>query len=177
MINRSSPYWIDLDTWQDNWQQNAIPTDWEALENILLKFKSWYEELLKKGNLIRNNSVVIVDCTSSEEVTQHYHKWATLGIHIVAANKKFFSGPIDEFRNFFQVIRENRVSCHFEATVGAGLPLIAPLRNFIVKTGDNVLQIEGISNDTNLPTVPTVLSFPSFPNLQRGFIRHSSFYF
>jgi len=102
----------------------------------MANFKSW------------NNSVVIVDCTSSAEVTKYYHRWASMGLNIVAANKKFFSGPIEDFRSFFKCVRENRISCHFEAAVGAGLPLIAPLRNFIMKTGDSVLKIEGVLSGT-----------------------------
>ena len=37
---------------------------------------------------------VILDCSASDEVANHYERWLARGIHVVAANKLAGSGPL-----------------------------------------------------------------------------------
>jgi len=93
------------------------------------------------------STVAFVDTTSSEEVGGKYLHWLKYGFNIVAANKKFFSGKVSDYEALKCTLGERDVQCYYEATVGAGLPVIGPLRN-MDKTGDKILKIEGVFSGT-----------------------------
>lgn len=42
LINSKAPYWIDIDNWEEEFEEKSIELDWAVLESLLLKFKSWY---------------------------------------------------------------------------------------------------------------------------------------
>lgn len=90
---------------------------------------------------------VIIDCTASGEVAAHYAEWLARGIHIVTPNKKANSGALQDYL----ALRESRAAggTHYlyEATVGAGLPVIQTLRD-LRQTGDEIHSIEGIFSGT-----------------------------
>jgi aspartokinase/homoserine dehydrogenase 1 len=90
---------------------------------------------------------VIVDCTASDEIAGRYEAWLRRGIHVVTPNKRAGAGPLARY----QAIRElgRTLSRHFlyEATVGAGLPVITTLRDLVL-TGDRVERIEGVLSGT-----------------------------
>jgi aspartokinase/homoserine dehydrogenase 1 len=90
---------------------------------------------------------VFIDCTASEPVARHYRDWFERAIHVVTPNKKANSANW----SFYQAMRDaRRVSgAHYlyEATVGAGLPIIQTLRD-LRDTGDDVASIEGIFSGT-----------------------------
>ncbi len=88
---------------------------------------------------------LIVDCSASDQVAQHYAGWLARGIHVVTPNKN--AGAGDQER--FDLIRANSVSAKFryEATVGAGLPVISTLRD-LLDTGDQIHSIEGMFSGT-----------------------------
>lgn len=90
---------------------------------------------------------VIIDCTASGEVAQHYPKWLASGIHIVTPNKKANSAPMDFYRALRDARRVGGTHYLYEATVGAGLPVIQTLRD-LRETGDDVTSIEGIFSGT-----------------------------
>lgn len=90
---------------------------------------------------------VIIDCTASNDVAQHYPKWLESGIHIVTPNKKANSAPMSFYRGLHQARRAGGTHYLYEATVGAGLPVIQTLRD-LRETGDEVTSIEGIFSGT-----------------------------
>ena len=81
--------------------------------------------------------VALVDNTSSEEVAGLYPLWLKQGINVVTPNKKAFSGDAELFAKILSASRESGARFLNEATVGAGLPVIAPLKE-LVATGDKV---------------------------------------
>lgn len=81
--------------------------------------------------------VALVDNTSSEEVAGLYPLWLKQGINIVTPNKKAFSGDAELFAKILNASRESGARFFNEATVGAGLPVIAPLKDLLA-TGDKV---------------------------------------
>lgn len=89
---------------------------------------------------------VIVDCSASDEVAARYGSWLDAGIHVVTPNKRAGAGPLARYRTLRGAESRGR---HFlyEATVGAGLPVIATLRD-LVRTGDRVTRIEGVLSGT-----------------------------
>lgn len=90
---------------------------------------------------------VIIDCTASGEVAKHYAAWLAAGIHIVTPNKKANSSPLAEYRALQTARRTGGTHYLYEATVGAGLPIIQTLRD-LRETGDDIASIEGIFSGT-----------------------------
>jgi bifunctional aspartokinase / homoserine dehydrogenase 1 len=90
---------------------------------------------------------VIIDCSASQEVADRYLDWLSRGIHVITPNKRAHSGPMAYYRSLKQASR--RASTHFlyEATVGAGLPVILTVQD-LVKTGDRLDSISGIFSGT-----------------------------
>jgi len=88
-----------------------------------------------------------VDNTSSEEVAGLYPLWLKQGINIVTPNKKAFSGDAELFSKILNSSRESGARFLNEATVGAGLPVIAPLKDLLA-TGDKIIKIEGVFSGT-----------------------------
>ncbi|MBK7250353.1 MAG: bifunctional aspartate kinase/homoserine dehydrogenase I [Gammaproteobacteria bacterium] len=90
---------------------------------------------------------VIIDCTASEAVARHYHEWLAAGIHVVTPNKKANSSDLPFYRALQEARRHAGTHYLYEATVGAGLPVIQTLRD-LRETGDEVTSIEGIFSGT-----------------------------
>jgi aspartokinase/homoserine dehydrogenase 1 len=90
---------------------------------------------------------VLVDCTASAAVAAHYADWLTAGIHVVTPNKQANSGPLEYYRRLQQARRAGASHYLYEATVGAGLPIVHTLRD-LGRTGDEVTSIEGILSGT-----------------------------
>jgi bifunctional aspartokinase / homoserine dehydrogenase 1 len=88
---------------------------------------------------------VIVDCSASADVAAHYADWLAQGIHIVTPNKQAGSAPLAQYRKTREAARHGH--WRYEATVGAGLPVISSLRD-LLDTGDEVRAIEGIFSGT-----------------------------
>jgi aspartokinase/homoserine dehydrogenase 1 len=90
---------------------------------------------------------VIIDCTASGEVAAHYAGWLAAGIHVVTPNKKANSAPLADYRAVNAARRAGGSHYLYEATVGAGLPVIQTLRD-LRETGDDIVSIEGIFSGT-----------------------------
>jgi aspartokinase/homoserine dehydrogenase 1 len=90
---------------------------------------------------------VIIDCTADESVAQHYADWLRAGIHVVTPNKKANSGPLSYYESLKEARRIGGSSYLYEATVGAGLPVISTLRD-LRETGDKISSVEGIFSGT-----------------------------
>jgi bifunctional aspartokinase / homoserine dehydrogenase 1 len=90
---------------------------------------------------------VIIDCSSSSEVAEHYAAWLASGIHIVTPNKKANSADYSSYRRLHEARRQGGAHYLYEATVGAGLPVIHTLRD-LRETGDEIHRIEGILSGT-----------------------------
>lgn len=90
---------------------------------------------------------VILDCSASDAIAGYYPSWLAAGIHVITPNKQAGSGPLARW----QAIRESRAAgggrWRYEATVGAGLPVISTLRD-LIDTGDELIAIEGILSGT-----------------------------
>jgi homoserine dehydrogenase len=84
---------------------------------------------------------IVVDMTASDETAPWLEQALARGGSIVAANKKPFAASQDQFDRLC-VDRS-----YFEATVGAGLPVISTLQTLLA-TGDRVLTIEGCFSGT-----------------------------
>ena len=90
---------------------------------------------------------VLIDCSASGEVAARYADWLAAGIHIVTPNKKANSGTLAAYRALQQARRAGASHYLYEATVGAGLPVVHTLRD-LIQTGDEITGIEGIFSGT-----------------------------
>jgi len=90
---------------------------------------------------------VLIDCTASDAVAQRYAAWLTRGIHVITPNKRAHSGPVDYYRKLRELSRSSSAHFLYEATVGAGLPVIQTLKD-LVETGDEIVNISGIFSGT-----------------------------
>ncbi|MBC6943544.1 MAG: bifunctional aspartate kinase/homoserine dehydrogenase I [Xanthomonadales bacterium] len=89
---------------------------------------------------------LIIDCSASDAVAERYAAWLAAGIHVVTPNKHAGAGP----RARWQGIRAACASgarFRYEATVGAGLPVISTLRD-LLDTGDELHAVQGILSGT-----------------------------
>lgn len=90
---------------------------------------------------------VIIDCSASAEVAKHYAHWLSEGIHVVTPNKKANSASYGEYERLKEARRLAGSHYLYEATVGAGLPVIQTLRD-LRETGDEIRRIEGMFSGT-----------------------------
>ncbi|QSX79505.1 bifunctional aspartate kinase/homoserine dehydrogenase I [Agrilutibacter solisilvae] len=89
---------------------------------------------------------LIVDCSGSDEVAAHYPQWLAAGIHVVTPNKHAGSGPLERYRAIRAATRHGG-HFRYEATVGAGLPVIQTLRCQL-DTGDELTHVDGVLSGT-----------------------------
>ncbi|MBX2894066.1 MAG: bifunctional aspartate kinase/homoserine dehydrogenase I [Cyclobacteriaceae bacterium] len=101
------------------------------------------------GTMISMNlsNSIFVDCTSSEEVTEHYETILSSNISIVTPNKKANSGAYQKYQTLRQAAQRRGVKFLYETNVGAGLPVINTLHDLLV-SGDTVLSIEAVLSGT-----------------------------
>jgi homoserine dehydrogenase len=83
----------------------------------------------------QNKRVAVVDNTSSDHVAALYPEWLRKGFNVVTPNKKAFSGELSLFEDILKSSKESGARFLYEATVGAGLPVINTLKE-IVASGD-----------------------------------------
>ncbi|KAI8975982.1 homoserine dehydrogenase-domain-containing protein [Pilobolus umbonatus] len=128
-----------------------------------LPLSNWEADLTKAGlkpdlNALVNyladspEHAVIVDCTASEAIANMYPSWLKKNISIVTPNKKAFSGNLTLFKEICSLSsnysgKGRSPMTYHESTVGAGLPVLSTLVDF-VKTGDEIIKIEGIFSGT-----------------------------
>jgi aspartokinase/homoserine dehydrogenase 1 len=124
---------IDLDRWAELLEAKGEPVD---LEKFAAHCQADYIP-----------HTVLIDCTASAEVAAGYRDWLARGIHVVTPNKKANSGALPEYRALKDAARAAGTHYLYEATVGAGLPVIQTLRD-LRETGDEITRIEGIFSGT-----------------------------
>ena len=90
---------------------------------------------------------ILIDCTANPGIAAQYADWLELGIHIITPNKRAHSDSMDYYRRLKTICRSANTHFLYEATVGAGLPVIRTLRD-LVETGDDIESISGIFSGT-----------------------------
>ncbi|RKP12554.1 homoserine dehydrogenase-domain-containing protein [Piptocephalis cylindrospora] len=90
---------------------------------------------------------VLVDCTSSPDLANLYPVALRQGVDVVTPNKKGFSSDLSLWNEVQKAAKESNTLVYHESTVGAGLPVLATLRD-LVRTGDEILKVEGVFSGT-----------------------------
>jgi aspartokinase/homoserine dehydrogenase 1 len=129
------------------------------LEEGAIDLKRWPQRLAEAGEALDLDKfvahcqadyiphTVIIDCTASAQVASNYRDWLARGIHVVTPNKKANSGALPAYHALKEAARAAGTHYLYEATVGAGLPVIQTLRD-LRETGDDITRIEGIFSGT-----------------------------
>ncbi len=124
---------IDVDNWQQAFEQNAQP---------------WgYPELFEQLGALKCDELVALDISASAGLTLHYPEFFARGIHMVSANKLAGSGPLAFYRDLKRQLGFRRLFWRYNASCGAGLPVQHAL-NDLHNSGDRVEAIGGIFSGT-----------------------------
>ena len=128
-----APSGVDLGGWEAQFAAATAPADLSAFAKSL------------KSSFIPN--VCIIDCSASERVASYYEEWMRQGIHVITPNKRANSGPFDYWARLRELGRKSYTHYFYEATVGAGLPIISTLQS-LRDSGDTITRIEGVFSGT-----------------------------
>lgn len=105
------------------------------------------DKFLEAVKNFRADKKVLVDCTASESVAKRYSDFVAAGCDIVTPNKKANVLPMAKYIAFRKVLEKHGKTFHYQANVGAGLPVIDSVKN-LVSVGDSIKKIEGIFSGT-----------------------------
>ena len=90
---------------------------------------------------------VFVDCTSSDSIALSYLELMQAGYHVVTPNKKANTNSYEYYTGLRNIAQKCRRKFYYEATVGAGLPVINTLQNLLA-AGDRLIEFNGIMSGT-----------------------------
>jgi aspartokinase/homoserine dehydrogenase 1 len=124
---------IDLANWRERLQRDGVEADAAAFADFV------HAEFLPHAAMI--------DCTASSHIAGLYRDWLAAGMHVVTPNKKANSSDLAYYRSLREARRAAGTHYLYEATVGAGLPVITTVRD-LRETGDEIASIEGILSGT-----------------------------
>ena len=128
-----APQSIPLERWREDITQGTVAADYAR-----------FFAHLKVDHLPHT---VIIDCSANQEVANRYHDWLAAGVHVITPNKKANSGALAYYDSLKVARRQSGAHYLYEASVGAGLPVIQTLRD-LRETGDDIASIEGIFSGT-----------------------------
>jgi homoserine dehydrogenase len=96
-------------------------------------------------HLISRNGLpaLVVDCTASDEVTDLYPSLLAGNVGIVAANKRANSRSLDFYTTLQHLARKNKTPYRYETTVGAAIPIIAPMQDLQWR-GEKIHSVQGV---------------------------------
>jgi len=89
----------------------------------------------------------ILDCSANDTVADRYAAWLRDGIHVITPNKHAGAGPLVRYTAIREAMAATGARFRYEATVGAGLPIIQTLRD-LLDTGDELNAVDGIFSGT-----------------------------
>lgn len=126
-----------------------LDSDDAALESRVGGAQTWRPSSLAELGpyLAGSEHAVVIDCSASDSVVEHYAEWLAAGIHVVTPNKLALSGPLDRWREIRAAARHGHAQWYYETTVGAGLPVVKTLRE-LLDTGDKLVSVEGMFSGT-----------------------------
>ncbi|HET6436784.1 MAG TPA: homoserine O-acetyltransferase, partial [Anaeromyxobacter sp.] len=127
---------IDLDGWREQLAE-APPTgplDGQSAPALL-------------DRLARLPRPVLVDVTADDGMTDVYEQAFRRGIDVVSSNKRPLAAPQRRLEVVKEARRQRSRHWHYDASVGASLPVLATLRR-LVRSGDRVVRVEGSLSGT-----------------------------
>lgn len=119
-----------------------------ALQDLAASRQAYLEvpELLSQLKASPHKAILI-DSTGTQKVADLYPEILKQGVSIVTPSKKAFAGPYKLWEDIFAAESSSDAKVYVEASVGAGLPMIALLKN-LLESGDEIVKIEGALSGT-----------------------------
>src|SRR5262249_22506339 len=108
---------------------------------------------------------VLVDVTS-EDTGELLQAALGHGFSVVLANKKPLAGSWERYAALHSALNPGGPHLRYEATVGAGLPIIDTYQK-LIETGDRVLRIEGCVSGTLMYVVSAISAGRPFSDAVR----------
>jgi aspartokinase/homoserine dehydrogenase 1 len=118
---------------------------WPSAEEAL-DLKKLGQHLSAAANACGGRAIV-VDNTASDTPVDFYEGWLQSGIDVATPNKRAGSGPIQRYDKIMTAAKTGGSRFMYEATVGAGLPIVGPMQT-LRRAGDEVVAVEGIFSGT-----------------------------
>ena len=128
------------------WAAEGIPLD-EAEDRLAEGQDLDLDALITCLTTSQLERLVVVDATASDDVAERYTQLLEAGVAVVTPNKRANTGALSFYLRLHNTARLRQIPYHYEATVGAGLPVISTLRD-LIQTGDEVIRIEGLLSGT-----------------------------
>ncbi|WP_168895723.1 bifunctional aspartate kinase/homoserine dehydrogenase I [Enterobacteriaceae endosymbiont of Macroplea mutica] len=119
---------IDLNNWEEYIQYEPKYT----IQNFLSRMQN---------NILANP--VIIDCTSSRSIVEHYINFFHCGLHVVTTNKIANTDTLEFYKKIRNTAYIQKKNFFYETNVGAGLPIIKTLQD-LLHTGDKIIKFYGI---------------------------------
>ena len=124
---------IALESWREQYEHSTVSADLDRfVDHVHVDYLP---------------HTVLIDCTANSEVAARYAGWLRAGVHVITPNKKANSADMAYYRALQAARRAGAAHYLYEATVGAGLPVVHTLRD-LRETGDEITSIEGIFSGT-----------------------------
>ncbi|HEV7782817.1 MAG TPA: bifunctional aspartate kinase/homoserine dehydrogenase I, partial [Chitinophagaceae bacterium] len=123
---------IDLDQWEEKLAAGEKADLQQFVDGII-------------SRNLRNS--VFVDITANEKVAAVYDQLLQKSISVVACNKVAASSAYSNYKKLKDLAREFSCQFLFETNVGAGLPVIATLKD-LVHSGDRVHTMQAVLSGT-----------------------------
>jgi aspartokinase/homoserine dehydrogenase 1 len=120
---------IELESWRESLNERGQKCD-------LAELYSWAQQ----QQLV---NPVLMDCTSSQFVADTYISAMEAGLNVVTPNKKSNTGDYSYYLKMRETALRQRRQFLYEATVGAGLPVIDNFKKLIY-AGDQLHRFKGI---------------------------------
>lgn len=120
--------------------------NWKTLLNQSTEIMTPSAFIMRMKQMQQPNSV-FVDCTSNQAIANAYAAILESNIAIVTPNKKANTGTISYYQALQSLALEHRVSYLYDATVGAGLPIIKTIQ-ILRQSHNDVVKVEAILSGT-----------------------------
>ncbi len=106
-----------------------------------------WSRILEKLKGYEKGTVVFIDATGSLAVADLYPQLLKNHIHVVTPSKLANTQLQDQFDDLHRLAVDHQVKFLYETNVGAGLPIIQPIKS-LIQTGDKVLELTGVVSGT-----------------------------
>lgn len=134
------------DTGRMVFDKDGLPFD-EAVTRLSEAETANLDTLIERLTAARLERLIVVDATPSEAVAVRHAELLGAGIAVVTPNKAATLVGVSEWREAQSAALSGEVPYFYDTTVGAGLGIVATLRD-LLRTGDTIQSIEGVLSGT-----------------------------